>query len=138
MMPYPLLDESQERYRTVVHDTAEVGCIPASAKDPEMSSAVAQLLCELSYEMVKPAYYETTLKVKHARDDDTAKIIDLIYNGIYSQFEIVAGSGYFNDIFTWTFLEPLQKKGDSIATAYATRETAALEGLEKLLTNFPK
>ena len=136
IIPYPKQDEAQANYITVVHDTAEVGGIPATAADPEISGAVCQALCRATHETVLPAYYEMSLKIKYARDNYTSAMIDRIHDGIMDMFSLVYGAQYANNITTWTILEPLQKNGESITTAYETRESAAVSGLADLVTTF--
>lgn len=136
IIPYPKQDEAQENYITVVHDTAEVGAIPATAADPEISGAVCQALCRSTHETVLPAYYEMSLKIKYARDNYTSAMIDRIHDGIMDMFSLVYGAQYANNITTWAILEPLQKNGDSITSAYETREAAAITGLQDLVTTF--
>lgn len=136
IIPYPKQDEAQANYITVVHDTAEVGGIPATAADPAISGAVAQALCRATHETVLPAYYEMSLKIKYARDNYTSAMIDRIHDGIMDMFSLVYGAQYANNITTWTILEPLQKNGESITSAYETREAAAVTGLAELVTTF--
>ena len=137
LIPYPKLDENQTRYITVVHDTAEVGAIPTTARDPEMTGAVCQILCRLTHKSVLPTYYEMSLQIKYARDDFTSAMIDLIHDGITDEFCLVYGGAYANDIFTWAILEPLQKGDESgVASAYEKREKAALKMLGKLMDEY--
>ena len=132
LVPYPLLDESQKDYHTVVHDTAEVGAIPLTAANYDMSSAVVQALNEATAASVTPTYYETALKIKYVRDDYSAQMIDIIHDGISGLFTLIYGGAWANDIFSWAFLQPLQKKGDSISSEYEKRYSQAVAGLEKL------
>ena len=137
LIPYPKLDESQARYVTVVHDTAEVGAIPTTARDPEMTGAVCQILCRLTHKSVLPTYYEMSLKIKYARDDFTSSMIDLIHDGITDEFCLVYGGAYANDIFTWTILGPLQKKDrEGVSSEYSKREKAANKMLGKLMDEY--
>ena len=136
IIPYPKQDEAQQNYITVVHDTAEVGAIPATAADPDISGAVCQALCRATHKTVLPAYYEMSLKIKYARDNYTSAMIDLIHDGIMDMFSLVYGAQYANNITTWTILEPLQKNGDSITSAYESRQAAAVTGLADLVTAF--
>ncbi|MBR4959270.1 MAG: hypothetical protein IKY52_00055 [Clostridia bacterium] len=136
IIPYPKLDEAQVNYVTVVHDTAEVGAIPITARDHEMSGAVAHLLCRLTHETVLPAHYEMSLKIKYARDNYTSAMIDLIHDGIMDMFCLVYGGAHANNIFTWTILEPLQKGTDAVTSAYQTRESGAIQGLSDLVETF--
>lgn len=133
LMPYPKVDEAQETYNTTVWDVSEVGAIPTTAKDPDMSSAVVQALCEASKEMLIPAYYETALKVKYTRDDITAQVIDLIYNNINGSFPLVYNNNSANNIFLRTFINPLQSGAKGIASAYAELESGAIVQLQDLV-----
>lgn len=136
LVPYPKLDENQKEYITVIHDTAEVGAIPTTCQNIDFASAVIQALCEETYKTVIPAYYETALKIKYVRDDYTAQMIDLVHDGIIGLFTLVYGADWANNIFTWTFLEPLQAKNESCISSYASREAAAIKGLENLITTY--
>lgn len=133
LIPYPKLDEAQPAYKTVIHDTAEVGAILITCPDTGMTSAVIQALCEETYKTVLPAYYETALKVKYVRDNYTSQMIDLVHDGISGQFTLVYGASYANNIFTWAFLEPLQAGNESITSAYEKREEAAVAQLAGLV-----
>lgn len=77
-----------------------------------------------------------SLKIKYARDNYTSAMIDLIHDGIMDMFSLVYGAQYANNITTWTILEPLQKNGDSITSAYESRQAAAVTGLADLVTAF--
>ena len=101
-----------------------------------MSGAVVQMLCRVTHETLLPAYYETSLKVKYARDDYTSGMIDLIYNGIADMFCIVYGGAYASDIFTWTILGPLQNKENSITAKYQSLEKPAIKNLQRLVETY--
>ena len=113
-----------------------MGGIPATAADPDISGAVCHALCRATHETVLPAYYEMSLKIKYARDNYTSAMIDRIHDGIMDMFSLVYGAQYANNITTWTILEPLQKNGDSITSAYETRQQAAVTGLAELVSTF--
>ncbi|MBQ8552097.1 MAG: hypothetical protein IJ428_04710 [Clostridia bacterium] len=133
LVPYPKVDENQESYNTTMWDVSEVGVIPTTAKDPDMSSAVVQALCEASKEILIPAYYETALKVKYTRDDITARVIDLIYDNINGSFPLVYNNRSANGIFLDSITKPLQNGGDGIASAYAELEPGAITQLQELV-----
>ena len=131
--PYPKLDEAQSKYHTTVHDTAEIGVIPTTCGDPDFASAVIQALCEESNKTLIPAYYEIALKIKYTRDNYSSYMIDLIYDGIDANFPLVYGGSYANDIFTWSFLEPLQQKSQTWISSYEKRITAAEAQLQEFI-----
>ncbi len=136
LLPYPMVDETQEDYNTAVWDVSEVGAIPTTAKDPDMSSAVVQALCEMSVDTVTPAYYETQLKLKYTRDDITAQILDVIYDNIRGSFPLIYNNNHAGAIFLHTFTKPLQSGADGIASTYASLEPAAIAALEELVETY--
>ncbi len=86
IIPTPKLDETQENYLALVHDSTTLYCIPVTAKSIDMPCAVIEAMCAENYRTVIPAYYEVALKVKYTRDDISAQIIDLIHDSATTDF----------------------------------------------------
>ncbi len=86
MIPYPKLDEAQENYYALVHDSTTLFCIPVSVSDIEMPCAVLEAMCAENYRTVTPAYYEVALKVKYTQDDISSQIIDLLHDNVRTDF----------------------------------------------------
>ncbi|MBQ9692610.1 MAG: hypothetical protein IJV70_05590 [Clostridia bacterium] len=81
ILPYPKWDEAQEEYRTLVHNSSTMVCVPVSTdidRANEEVSAVIEALASESYRRVAVAYYETALKTAYTRDDLDAQMIDII------------------------------------------------------------
>ena len=102
ILPFPKYDEAQERYLSYCHDDYSVFGIPVSAASPERSFAVLELMNELSYRYVLPAYYEIALKDKYSRDEATSQMIDILYDGLVFDIGWIyssALSNFMNSIF---------------------------------------
>ena len=89
ILPCPKFDEAQQKYCGFTHNGFSVFCIPSSAANPDISAATLEALCAESYRTCTMAYYETTVKEKLARDDNTAEMIDLIHDGVRFDFGYV-------------------------------------------------
>ncbi len=85
-LPFPKTSDTQENYKTQVAATAEVSCVPVSSDNVEMTGAVLEALSAQSYYYVTPAYYESELMLKYARDDLSSQMIDLIRDTMTSDF----------------------------------------------------
>ncbi len=48
-LPYPKFDAEQKEYRTLVHDTAQLSCVPVSSDSIDISGAVLEALSAESY-----------------------------------------------------------------------------------------
>ena len=84
ILPLPKMDENQKEYITPCNPYAPCGAgIPLSASNPELSALVMEAMAFLGEEMVRPAIYEITLQGKLAQDEQSAKVLELIYSDIY-------------------------------------------------------
>lgn len=62
--------------------------IPVNAKDFEMSTILLEALGYYSYELIRPAFFEGTLKGQSARDPESYEMLDLIRNTLYIDFAL--------------------------------------------------
>ncbi|HIX92310.1 MAG TPA: extracellular solute-binding protein [Firmicutes bacterium] len=134
ILPYPKYDENQTDYYTYVQTWAS-GCaaIPITCLDINASSIIMEDMAYLSSQYITPAFYETALKNKYARDNESQEMLDLIcetrtcdignlYNigGLVSLLtnNINAGKGDF--VSTITSLESsIEKTLDEINELYS-------------------
>lgn len=88
ILPYPKLDLQQAKYITSAHDTTEIGAIPVTTPNFDMTCTVIEALCRETKKTVMPVYYEQALKIKYARDESSAQIIDLIHDNMRNVFPL--------------------------------------------------
>lgn len=87
MLPLPKLDEAQENYITPCNPYAPCGTgIPRSATDVELSALIMEAMAFLGEELIRPAVYDITLQGKLTRDEQSSKMLELIYDDIYFDF----------------------------------------------------
>ena len=82
VLPYPKYNPEDESYRNRNFGSSYFA-IPITAKDLEMSAVVLEAQNFYSYRDVRPTYYETILKDKVARDQETAEMLDLVIDTCY-------------------------------------------------------
>ena len=133
-LPHPKYDEAQETYHSLVHDTALLGCIPSSSANTDISGAVIEALNAETYRTVTPAWYETALKVKYARDDLSGQMIDLIHDSLTTNF-IYAYNYALNNIGL-VYRETIQANSTDYASAVQKKIKAAETKLEELVDIF--
>ncbi|MBQ3178804.1 MAG: hypothetical protein IJB52_13370 [Clostridia bacterium] len=140
VIPYPKMDESQEIYRTLVHDTAEMGAVPVTTVGEAATavSAVIQVLSIHAHEYLLEGYYEVALKSKYAQDAYTAQMLDLVVAGISAPFEFAYELGFGTDSFlkTITFqpiADSITKGTDVTASTFATLLPGAQTRLQELV-----
>lgn len=118
VVPMPKFDEAQQEYRTLLHDQFTVVSILATVKDDRLDEigAVLEAMASISYKTVRPAYYETTLRTKIAKDPQSARMFDIIVDNIY----IDAGIIYTIPLSTFHnhFREIIGSKENTVISKY--------------------
>ncbi|MCI8387750.1 MAG: hypothetical protein HFE63_04725 [Clostridiales bacterium] len=136
IIPYPKLDENQEKYVTSTHDTTNIGVIPVTCTKLDTVSAVIEMLSLISHDEVLPAYYESALKIKYAHDDVTSQMLDIIRDGLGSAVPLAFGD-YCNDFMLKnTFSNLLLSRNTGFASMYTALVNPAQAKLDELWDAF--
>lgn len=138
VLPYPKLTELDD-YVTSAHDTSEVGLIPITVSPDSTGfiSAVIEVLCRETHKEVLPVYYDSSIKMKYTRDQNSAQMIDIIHDNIGDSFPL-AWSNELEAIFLQgTFYYAVVEDGD-FASRYKRLERVGTKKLEKLISTLEK
>ena len=131
IIPYPKYNETQDNYITIAADVASVFCLPKVVKNVEMSGMILEALCAESAHSVIPEYYETALKGKYSRDNDSAEMIDILRDTLKFDFgyvhAVVIGSIYE------MFGNQIYYSNPNITSFYEKNKKLIDKGLEKVL-----
>jgi hypothetical protein len=134
ILPYPKLDDTQNRYSGMVGDCVLLCAIPVTSQNTDIAGAVLEALNAETYRYVTPAWYETALKIKYSRGSSTTDMIDLVRdsmttNFIFAYSPVLANVGQvMRDLVT--------KKSTDYMSAVAKLEKPADKALQKLITAF--
>ena len=81
ILPHPMLDEDQEAYFSLVwvHHDSSLG-IPRYVADPEMCAIILEALSWESYYSVSPIFYDTILYNRAAKDEDSKRMLKVIFD----------------------------------------------------------
>lgn len=134
VVPIPKYDENQTAYRSQMHDGFSTICIPTTVQGERLDevSAVLEAMASTSYNMVRPVYYETTLRTKIAQDPQSSAMMDLIINNIYIDpgFVFSASMGTFHQ----SFQDLIAKKTNDTASRFKSSSKTAQNGLVSIIT----
>ena len=138
VVPIPKYSEDQKTYYSQMHDGFTIACIPNTVKEDRanMLSAVLEAMSSISYRIVRPVYYETTLRTKLAQDPQSAAMMDLIVNNI----RIDAGFVYSHSMgsFHQGFQQLVDGRKNDAVSRYKRMSTSAQRQLEKLVASLDK
>lgn len=133
VVPMPKLDEQQNGYRTETVDTTSILMVPVSITNHELTGIALECLNYESWRLITPAYFETAMQSKYARDEESKEMMEIIRDSIYFDFGYVfAGAigGGINGIMEAALKE------ESIASVWDSKKGVMNAGLEKLIDFF--
>ncbi len=101
VLPNPKLDETQEKYRVVqATDQSSSISVPVTNSDLDRTSILIEALSYESSVTTLPAYIETTIKGKHARDEESIEMIELIFDNRVFDLGLVFDWGGSRNFYT--------------------------------------
>ncbi len=130
ILPIPKWDEAQKEYYTSCNTFLPSGvAIPENCSIVDDLGLVLETMAYYSYEMVTPAVYEITLQGKVSRDDNSAKMLDIIYSS--AAFDFVTA---FNFADTGNILrEMVTGDQQNFVSVYARVKKVAQTQLDKVI-----
>ncbi len=133
IIPMPKLNSDQENYYTPCSaHYAYAVVIPNCVEDEEFSAYMTELVCCEAKNYVTDAYYEVTLKKRDSKDDETERMLDLIFsNVIYDTGYIYGFSG------ASSILSGLMSSGGTDVKSSVEKVTDTIESaIEDTIENF--
>ena len=137
ILPFPKYTEDQERYYSRME-----GCdlffapLSASASDLERSSVILEALASDSAKNVVPVYYDLALKTKFTRDEESAEILDLLFeNRVYDLGDTIWGDKLRDPVIAPMMQNnkrELASKLESISNTMTKQIDIVVEAFEKL------
>ena len=132
VLPLPKADESQDSYYSLAQDQFLVYAIPLSvaADGLEDIGMFLEAFASESYNVVRPAYYETALTAKYMNDAESAAMLDLVSDSMYIDPAILYLS-YFN-LNVGTLRNILKAGENTIASTIASTQKAMAKMIDRL------
>ena len=122
ILPRPKFDSAQDRYYTDINYAwASTVAVPRDVKDPEMAGIILEALAAESLYTVTPANYDVTIVNKQLRDEDSERMLDIIYaNRCFDYGQFMSLSDMNNK-----FINMYQSGNFTFASDYAADKEAA-------------
>lgn len=127
ILPIPKYDTAQESYgHTVFTHGNNLISVPITSGHLDMVGVILEALSAESKYTVIPAFYETTLKEKGTRDQDSIAMLDIILDSMVFDLGDYYCIGYLNDYFL-----RITGSAHSINADYPTRTSDVASFYEK-------
>lgn len=95
ILPIPKYDENQENYSAFIHTIHGSSLVVPITLPKDRMTLVGRVMEDMAYyssELVRPAFIDTTLKGKYARDNDSADMIDIVISNIRTDYALILNS----------------------------------------------
>ena len=127
ILPYPKYDENQAEYMNFGTIFRMRGiAVPATCPDTKMTGTLLEALAYYSEETVVKAYYEHNLQGKVSRDDESRRMLEIIFTTIH--YDLI-------DTFRWGKMFDAVcdgiKDSSSFASKYAKTEEKTVKAMEE-------
>lgn len=142
LLPMPKYDDAQDGYYNCVRDSSNLIGVAVTAEDPDMVSAVLELMSAESYRTVTPAYFEIAMKEKYLADSNSAKIFDMILEGMKVDFGqvyslAIAGGTYdMKTAYHVLMRNMIRENARDFASRYASNEQLYQNSLDNIIAVF--
>lgn len=136
IIPIPKYEEAQESfYHTVNRYTGAAVAVPnAGAFDVQTMGVIIEAMSAESRYTLLPAYYDTNLGTKIARDPESTLMLDIIMqNRVYDTGEL-----YDIGSLSWDLYSMTMSNNADFGSFMAKRQTNAEKAMEKFITDFEK
>ncbi len=135
LLPLPKATEAQQKYSTYLHaGNATAVAVPVINTNLDRTGKILEDMAFYSSKYVRPAFYDIMLKSKFARDDDSARMLDIILSNFTIDLALVMkNSGIDID----NLMRDAATKGTTdILSSIAAKDQKYAEVLEKAVTEF--
>ena len=140
IIPYPLWDEDQEDYVTMIANGAAFVCVPRTVTKSgydrldDIVSPTLEAMAIEAYRSVTETFYELALKGAYTRDDVAADMVDMIYKNSTKNFLYEYGSslGGVGSIFSTL----MSKQSKDFSSTYAGIGEASKTRLNELIGDY--
>ena len=131
ILPMPKGEVAQDDYHSYVNAWADAFvAIPTNA-DNELAGVVTEALAFWSWKYIRPKSYEMTYKLKTARNDNSAEMLDIVFSTLCLDFNYIYDFGG-----TFTALRSVIGGDKELASALASKMDKANSEIEKLVTSW--
>ena len=130
ILPIPKYNDKQDVYlQTVNPYVGVVTSIPQCTGSFDTASAVVEYMSYESKNILQPAYYDVVLYNKITRDEESSKMLDIIFaNRAYDIGDVFDFGGLGSDLLNMTMTYDR-----NIVSKYEKKEASALKAIDKLV-----
>ena len=134
MVPYPKLNAQQKDYISTAM-TSDYCAIPQTADDVDKSAIFLNAFQYYSHLYLRPAYYDTALKLQAAQDPESSAMLDFILDRIYLDFAFIHDEN-LGSVCSAFFDDLIMKQKKMFVSIYDSQKTSIETKLQEYITQY--
>lgn len=133
IIPIPKYSETQQDYGSTVNQYhGHAVAIPTTVQNLDRTSVILEALSAKSRYTLLPAYYDISLQRKFTRDEESADMLDIIFDSqVYDLGAIYNFGGY-----SWDIIWMTMSNNRDIVSLYEKKEKTGLRDIEKIAEKY--
>lgn len=133
ILPYPKYDEAQEEYNNLISTSiVSATSIPNTCSNPELTGVTLEAMAYYSVDTLTKAYYDNALKSRYVRDEESGKMLDIIFETRVYDLGFIFNWGNTGNFVTTLFTN----KQTEYASSWEKTQKAAQKNMEKSIEKF--
>ncbi len=138
VVPLPKYDEVQDSYYTPCQAGMAYGIvIPNSAPDPEFSAYMIEVMSCNAKNHIPEAYYDTVLKGRDMRDDDSEEMLDeYIFNNVVYDLGLIYNFGGSDNGVSSMFSSLMTNSSTDITSTLESRRGAIIDAIDEVVDKY--
>lgn len=132
IVPVPKYDAEQEQYANVVWTVGSYVAVPITCQDAEFVSAILEAMAAKSRQLLRPAYYEVALTAKYLRDEESRRMMDIVFDERVFDLGLAYNFGGIADIVQ----NLVSAKSNNISKSMDSKSKAINKAIEKTVDKF--
>ena len=134
IIPTPKYDAAQEGYSHYIDGGCNiVYALPITLPAPEWQAYILEAIGYASHATITPAYYDICLKAKYSRDEESSKMLDIIFSSYHMELADLYGWGNLSD-----YVSSCMTEGGSVSSTLAALDSMVRKGIQKTVDLFAK
>ena len=128
LLPYPMLDVEQGEYFSRAANIAHLSYIPTTNTDRERTGIILEGMAIQSYNTIRPTYYDITLSLKEAADEETLDMVEIVLGSSSYLYEGYMTVGKLNEF--------IKSRTNTYASWFETNRRGFAKDIKKKILPF--
>ena len=107
--------------------------VPNNCPDTELVGLILESMTAEGYRKVFPVYFETALKGRYTRDDESKEVLDMIQKNMVIDFAYAYGNDKW---YSRALYQLLKEQSKDYASYYKSNESAARARIDEVVEAF--